>query len=99
MLTLAHYTKWRGPNHIGKPIPRMVNRVKGWLKEGRKVKILTARASGDTGTARYHVRKWCKANLGTWLPITCVKDKYCTALYDDKAHGVSKNTGKVKRKI
>lgn len=41
--TLAHYEHWRGPEHIGAPIPRMVERVKGWLKEGKDVRIFTAR--------------------------------------------------------
>lgn len=41
--TLAQYEKFEGPEIIGEPIPLMVNRVKGWLAEGREVRILTAR--------------------------------------------------------
>jgi hypothetical protein len=28
--TLAKYGEWRGVEHIGEPIPPMVDRVKGW---------------------------------------------------------------------
>jgi hypothetical protein len=42
--TLAHYDGWKGADHIGAPIPAMVERVKGWLAEGKTVKIFTARA-------------------------------------------------------
>jgi hydroxymethylpyrimidine pyrophosphatase-like HAD family hydrolase len=41
--TLAHYDGWKGANHIGEPIPAMVERVKRWLAEGKTVKIMTAR--------------------------------------------------------
>lgn len=41
--TLAHYDIWRGPTHIGEPVPAMVERVKRWLSEGRDVRIFTAR--------------------------------------------------------
>jgi hypothetical protein len=41
--TLAHYDGWKGADNIGAPIPAMVERVKGWLAEGKTVKIFTAR--------------------------------------------------------
>ncbi len=41
--TLAEYDGWKGPDHIGDPIPLMVERVKGWLAEGKEVRIFTAR--------------------------------------------------------
>lgn len=41
--TLAEYDGWKGPSHIGKPIEPMVARVKEWLKEGKDVRIFTAR--------------------------------------------------------
>jgi hypothetical protein len=41
--TLAHYEGWKGQEHIGEPIAPMVERVKGWLAEGREVRIFTAR--------------------------------------------------------
>lgn len=42
--TLAFYDKWRGINHIGKPIKPMVDLIKKMHAEGKRVKILTARA-------------------------------------------------------
>ena len=44
--TLAVYDRWRGYNHIGEPIPRMVDRVKKLLADGHYVTIFTARLSG-----------------------------------------------------
>lgn len=41
--TLAHYTGWKGADHIGPPIPAMLERVKRWLAEGQEVRIFTAR--------------------------------------------------------
>ena len=41
--TLAEYDGWKGPDHIGTPVPAMVERVKAWLAEGKRVKIFTAR--------------------------------------------------------
>ena len=41
--TLAFYDEWRGPLHIGEPIPRMLERVKRWVAEGKDVRIFTAR--------------------------------------------------------
>jgi hypothetical protein len=42
--TLAVYTKWCGPAEIGDPIPRMLDRVRGWVRDGKNVRIFTARA-------------------------------------------------------
>ena len=33
--TLAHYKGWKGRDHIGEPIPAMMQRVKQWLEEGK----------------------------------------------------------------
>lgn len=41
--TLAHYDHWRGPNHIGEPVPKMLARVKKHLAAGDEVRIMTAR--------------------------------------------------------
>lgn len=41
--TLARYDGWKGPTVIGDPIPAMVERVKQWRREGRDVRIFTAR--------------------------------------------------------
>ena len=41
--TLAHYDGWVSFEHCGNPIPLMVDRVKRLLKQGREVRIFTAR--------------------------------------------------------
>lgn len=41
--TLAHYGSWVSASHIGDPVPKMLDRVKAWLAEGREVRIMTAR--------------------------------------------------------
>ena len=35
--TLAHDTGWHGPDQIGPPIPEMLERVRNWLNDGRRV--------------------------------------------------------------
>jgi superfamily II DNA or RNA helicase len=92
--TLAKYRGWKGATHIGTPIPSMVSRVKRWVREGKVVKIFTARVAGDKGTARRAIEKWCKTHIGKVLPITCVKDKNCVRIWDDRAVGVKSNKGR-----
>lgn len=71
--TLAHYEGWDGGN-IGEPIPLMVNRVKGWLSEGKTVKILTARISHDPdGTQRQLIQDWAQEHIGERLEVTNCK--------------------------
>ena len=41
--TAALYDHWRGPTHIGHPVPLMVERIKKWIREGQEVRIFTAR--------------------------------------------------------
>lgn len=41
--TLAQYGTWVGPDHVGRPVPAMLARVKKWRKEGTEVRIFTAR--------------------------------------------------------
>jgi len=44
--TLAEYHGWENTFQIGKPVPAMADRVRHWLKEGRDVRIFTARVDG-----------------------------------------------------
>lgn len=41
--TLAEYNGWVDESHIGPPVPRMLQCVKGWLAMGLEVRIFTAR--------------------------------------------------------
>jgi len=99
--TLANYEGWNGIADIGKPIPKMLNRVKNWLDEGREVKIFTARVSaasvsisgGCLKNVRGPIERWCLKYVGRVLPITCEKDLAMTELWDDRCIQVVPNTG------
>lgn len=94
--TLAEYDGWQGIEHIGAPVPAMVERVKRWLGEGRKVKVFTARYSepGSQAAVRYSVWKWTKEHIGVTLPVTNTKDFGMSELWDDRAVAVEPNTGR-----
>lgn len=89
--TLAHYDGWKGPDHIGDPIPMMLDKVKGWLDKGIVVKIFTARA--DDPTTIPPIKKWLKKVGLPDLEITNKKDQTMERFYDDRAVRVKKNTG------
>lgn len=104
--TLAEYDHWRGEDHIGPPIAPMVARVKGWLAEGREVRIFTARVyepwviENGFHMARISKREavkvieaWCLEHVGRVLPVTNEKDYGMVELWDDRAVQVIPNTG------
>ena len=93
--TLAHHDGWKGHTHVGEPIPRMAARVKGWLKQGRDVRIFTARVDGDNPVEETTkaIQDWTHKHFGKRLPVTNVKDKDMEELWDDRAVGVVRNTG------
>jgi hypothetical protein len=101
--TLARYDGWKGPEHIGAPVPAMLERVWAWLAEGREVRIFTARVShdgtparrGEADRARGAIRAWCREHVGRELAVTNVKDYGMVELWDDRAVTVEPNTGKV----
>lgn len=96
--TLAFYDEWVGEDHIGDPVPAMVDKVKALLDKGKRVKILTARVCPENGKDVEAIRKliqdWCKEHLGQSLPVTHEKDHYLEELWDDRVKQVIKNTGK-----
>lgn len=100
--TLAVYDSWRGVNHIGEPVKPMVERVKTWLKEGKQVRIFTARVFAPTDDAMrqrdaaismINIGIWCQQHLGQILPITCSKDFGMIELWDDRCVTVIPNKG------
>jgi hypothetical protein len=107
--TLAEYHGWVSEEHIGPPIPLMLDRVKKWLAEGRDVRIFTARVDGgkaalllgdengkkfeDVDSIKAIIEKWCLQNIGQILPITNVKDYGMVELWDDRCVQVRPNTG------
>lgn len=99
--TLAHYTTWQGPTHIGDPVMPMLERVQRWLAAGVDVRIFTARVSHDgspvraseASDARQAIRDWTERHLGVALRVTNVKDYEMLELWDDRAIQVRMNTG------
>lgn len=101
--TLAYYDRWRGAEHIGEPIPAMLERVKAWIAEGREVRIFTARVWHDRSQlneknaqlARLAIQQWCAKHIGRVLPVTNEKDYDMIALFDDRCAQVEANTGRL----
>ena len=93
--TLAHYEGFGDGKSIGEPIPRMLLRVKGWLNQGKKVKIFTARVSYNNEKQKKLIKKWSLKHIGQELEVTCFKDFGMIELWDDRAIRVEKNTGKI----
>lgn len=92
--TLCEYHGWKANGErLGKPIPLMVNRVKKWIKEGKCVKIMTARAEDKKEVAK--IEKWCYTYIGVKLEVTNKKDYSMIELWDDRAIRVEFNTGKI----
>ena len=104
--TLAEYHGWNGG--VGKPIARMVERVKRWIADGIEVRIMTARVSNGGGFSeeskrdaddafvaeqRVLIQEWCKEHLGVVIPVTHEKDFRMVELWDDRAVQVIPNTG------
>jgi len=91
--TLAYYDEWKGADHIGRPVPAMLERVKRWVEEGKMVKIFTARVSvPDFDLAVVH--EWLKANGLPELEVTNAKDYAMIECWDDRCIQVEPNTGR-----
>jgi len=98
--TLAYYTTWLGPDHVGLPIKDPVDRVKRALAMGWDVWIFTARVAGaphqDQDSilrATRAIQRWCLQHLGQLVPITAVKAPTFDEFWDDRAVGLHKNAG------
>jgi len=90
--TIAEYHGWKGEQHIGDPIPDMINLIKNILDERKyKVKIFTARCE----IVEYipFIRKWVEEHIGVDLEITNVKGFDCVLIIDDRACNVKSNEG------
>lgn len=91
--TLAHYDGWKGADHIGEPIRDMMARVKQWIREGKTVKIFTARAAHPEQIP--YVQAWLEKHGLPSLEVTCRKDLAMVELWDDRCVTVQTNTGVV----
>jgi ppGpp synthetase/RelA/SpoT-type nucleotidyltranferase len=101
--TLAVAPSPYDPTAVGAPIPKMVERVKAWLAEGKDVRIFTARVAYVSPELLVKIeaaiQKFCFDNLGKVLPVTCIKDHDMLELWDDRARQVELNTGVLIRSI
>lgn len=106
--TLARYDVWVSELHIGEPIHLMAERVRKWLDQGIEVRIFTARVDGgmtgsganamryrDVERVRKAIQDWTEDHFGVRLKVTNVKDYNMMQLWDDRAVGVEKNTGRI----
>jgi hypothetical protein len=89
--TLAYSERWKGPEHIGKPVPLMMERVRHWIAQGYTVKIMTARASVEEYVPP--VQRWLEKHGLPELEVTCRKDFNMIELWDDRGIQVIPNTG------
>ena len=79
--------------HTFEPVLPMVERLRGYLEEGKEVRILTARGNDPQGTKL--VKDWSKKHNLPDLEVTNKKDYQMIVLYDDRARQVIQNTGVV----
>lgn len=91
--TLAQYHGWISPEHIGEPIPLMVERIHKWLGDGVEVRIFTARAWRASEDEISLIQDWVEEHVGHRLAVTCTKDYGMIELWDDRAVQVVPNTG------
>ena len=99
--TLAEYTEYKGWQHIGKPIPGVLNFIKKLRAAGIPVKIFTARCSAESravdGLTFEQVEKviqdWTEEHLGERLPVTAEKGCSMICFLDDSAVQIDKNKG------
>jgi len=91
--------EWDGS--IGEPIPSMINRVKKWLEEGIRVKIVTARVAPyfnddnrNVEVQRRLVNLWLIKHIGQELEVVAHKDFGMIELWDDRAIRIITNTGR-----
>jgi hypothetical protein len=89
--TLAEYNGWKGIDHVGKAIPKMLDRVKGWISEGIEIIIFTARA--DDPDSIPAIVDWLEENGIGGLEITNIKTHNISRIYDDRAIQVKRNDG------
>lgn len=90
--TLSKNCHWDGVSlSMGQPVPKMVARVKRWLREGKDVRIFTARAEDFRG--RRAIEEFCRLHFERTLPITNKKDYDMVEYWDDRAVQLIPDTG------
>jgi len=92
--TLALYDGWKGPDHIGKPIPHVAMVFRMLVSKGYLVRIFTTRAAIVNQIPP--IRKWLRDNQLPEVEVTCIKAIGCIAIIDDKSISVQTNTGQLR---
>ena len=106
--TTVEYHGWAKWDKFGAPIPKMVERIRGWLADGDEVRIITARVSHDDsviGTCKvtgetftnvqmkHAIASECERIFGQRLRVQAWKCWRMAELWDDRAVGLVANTG------
>lgn len=81
-----------GRPKIGKPVDKMVCRVKRWIAGGQTVKIFTARAASRAQVQG--IRAWLARHGLPDMEVTNVKDFNLIELWDDRCVEVTRNSGR-----
>lgn len=93
--TLAYYNGWKGKEHIGDRIPKMLERVKEWIRNGQTVKIFTARV--EDKSALPYIQNWLEKYRIGGLKVTNIKTPDMSTFYGDRAVEVIKKHWRNKR--
>lgn len=98
--TLAVHEEGASIDHVGAPIPAMIEQLKQHVEDGYDVRIVTARvcrtqSNDDRDYQLGIIQEWCQKHLGFVPDVTNEKDFAMVALYDDRAHHVVRNEGVV----
>jgi len=100
--SIACYDEYSSPTDVGEPlgIDKMdsaFNILLGYLEQGKKCKIFTARAEFPESVKA--IKEWCKKYLGCELEVTNKKDFAMICGYDDRFIGIDSETGMPWQKI
>ncbi len=85
-----------GITTIGPPVPKMVERVHGWIAGGVEVRIVTARVAPDQpqrDIQEWMIKRWLLFVGLPQLEVVAHKDLEMIELWDDRAVQVMRNTG------
>lgn len=88
---LADFDGWKGIDHIGKPVPKVVKQVKAAIAAGRDVRILMeGRMFGsyiDKAEGRHAVAfidKWTAEVFGRALPVMTFADSSVSEIWGNE---------------
>ena len=95
--TLAKELPEFDPEKIGEPLAPMMRLVKMWIRKGKTVKILTARAANSANVPP--IKAWLKQHGLEGVEVTNEKDPGMTEIWDDRAVEVERNVGTVAEAI